>query len=184
MKRRTLIEAQALAEAILCESVSSGKIRRLFAQFEEAPTTEGIEAAEENWRGGLADFGDRESAYLIQNMPGYFEYRGHLQDAARNILGNSFPVYRLMSRDQFEEWQSGADIGPIAVSFDPHWSEAFRKFAGFKPEQAEAAMLVEITANPESIVMRGKTEEAEVVLDANMINASDVRLIGDPSGTL
>jgi len=150
--------------------VSDEQQQKFYEAIEDAPVTEGIEAAEENWRGGIADFGDPTAALDVQAMEGYFDYRSHLEEAARENLGEEFPVYRLMKREQLEDWQNGADIDPIATSLNPEFSEKFANFAAFDKTKAQDRILVRIMATPASIVMRGAREESEIVINPNEIS--------------
>lgn len=155
--------------------VSDDKVQALFDAFEKAPTTEGILAAEENWFGGIANFGDREAALDVQAMPvGYFDYRSHLEEAARKILGDEFPVYRYMPRSQLEDWRNGADLDPMATSLSKIVAESWSKFAAHAAAQPDERVLVRIMATPESILMRGSYNERELVIDPNEISAHKV----------
>ena len=140
-----------------------------------APVNEGIEAAEENWRGGIANFGDPQAAIDVQSMRGYFDYRSHLEEAARANLGEEFPVYRLMHEDELEEWKGGSDINPIGVTFNPAFAENFQKFAGHRP--GASRVVARIMATPASIVMRGAREEEEIVINPNEISGQSVERV-------
>lgn len=152
--------------------VSSVLAEQYFDLIEDAPRTEGIEEAEQAWAGGVADFGDREAAVLVQAMPGYFDYRSALEDAARQTLGDSFTLYRLMPREQLEEWRAGSDMGPVATTTNLDTARRFSKFAGYRGR--EDLVVVAIATDPNAIVMAGKREESEIIIDANMVEARNV----------
>jgi ADP-ribose pyrophosphatase YjhB (NUDIX family) len=141
----------------------------------DAPVNEGIAAAEENWRGGVADFGDPEAATQVQGMEGYFDYRSHLEDAAREHLGERFNVYRLMRPEQLKAWKNGEDMPPMATSMSPSFAEKFKQFAGFK--DGKNLVVVRIPATPNSLVMRGSEAEHELVIDPNELDASTVEQV-------
>lgn len=65
-------------------------ISDFFEKAENIDRSEGIETAEENWRGGLADFGDNDAALKIVRMPGYFDYFSQLEELAFENLGDTF----------------------------------------------------------------------------------------------
>jgi hypothetical protein len=144
----------------------------LAAALEKAPRNEALSAAEDAWRGGVADFGDPQAAIQAQAMPGYFDYRSGLEEAARANLGDSFDVYRYMPREQLEAWKRGDDIPPLGMSTSEDFARKFKNFAGFKGAADQERVLVKVKATPESIVMRGSPEERELVIDANMIEPS------------
>ena len=139
------------------------------------PKSDGIEAAEVAWAGGLADTGDPEAARLIQAMPGYFDYRSAIEDAARKHLGDTFTAYRLMAKDQYDEWKAGTDMPPVAVSLSRDVANSFRKLAVYQGRKD--LVLSELKVAPEAIVMAGKPEEQELVIDGNSVSAADVRLL-------
>lgn len=150
----------------------------LYEAFNKAPETEGILAAEQNWRGGVSNFGDRQAANEIQAMPGYFEYRSHLEDAATKILGHEFNVYRYMPKDQLDDWKNGADMDPMATSLSRSVADKWSKFAAHAAAKEGEHVVVRIPATPQDILMRGAETEAEIVLDANNISAHTVEVVG------
>lgn len=162
--------------------VPSEQREAYYKAIEDAPVNDAIEDAESAWRGGVGDFGDPEAALLIQGMDGYFDYRSHLEEHARATLGDSFSLYRLMRKEQLEDWQAGSDIDPIAATFDRGFAEKFVNFAGFKGDPADM-ILVRIPATPESIVMRGAEEESEIVINPNAISADTIEVLGTPRRT-
>ena len=157
--------------------VSYEQEENYYAAIEEAPTNEGIEAAEANWRGSVANFGDPQAALDVQSMQGYFEYRSHLEEAARENLGEEFPVYRLMRKEQLEDWQNGADIDPVGTTLNPAFAEKFENFAGFDKTRGGDRVVVRIPATPESIVMRGAQEESEIVINPNEISGDTIEIM-------
>ena len=146
---------------------------KIWETFPEPP--EGIAAAEEAWSGGVADFGDRDAAYLIQNMKGYFDYRYEVEARLREVYGGSVPLYRSMSETQFEDWKNGADMGPKSFSLDPMVAKRWANFAGNK---GKAQVVVAVSVDPSAIVMRGKREEQELVADVNEISFHTVKTLG------
>lgn len=136
-----------------------------FQAVESAPTNEGILAAEENYYGGVADLGDSDAAYHIQAMPGYWDYRSHLEEAAAKHLGYTFPAWRSMSQEQYDAWRNGDDIGPVSVTINPDLAQNWTKLAAVKGPRK----VVQLQVPASAIVMRGRPEEHELVVDANQI---------------
>lgn len=133
---------------------------------------------EEIWRGGLADFGDRQAARVIQALPGYRDYSDVLVSAVAQNLGDPFTAYRAVSPQQLEEWENGADIGPVAVTTDRRVAEGMKNFAGHKRNDLRT---IALRVPAEAVVMRGKEEEAELVVDANEISFHTLRLLENRS---
>ena len=159
--------------------VTHAKQVAYFNAIGSAPTTEGIEAAEENWRGGVADLGDPQAAIDVQAMDGYFDYRSHLEDAAREHLGDEFPVYRSISPEKLTAWKSGEDMPPAGVTLNPKFAENWGNFAG---NTGKDRVVVQFNATPESIVMRGSREESEIVIDPNQISGDSLKVFA-PGGS-
>lgn len=134
----------------------------------EPVRTEGIRAAEENWAGGLANFGDHQAAVQIQQMAGYFDYRSSLHESLRSEFGDALTVHRLMDTRQIEAWRGGDDIGPVSTTLRSSVAQGFNKFA----QQGEGTRTVVTFEVPvESVVMMGALQEAELVVDLNEIEA-------------
>lgn len=138
----------------------------------DPPLNEGLQAAEEAWQGGVADFGDPEAAVLIQGMRGYHDYRSHLEETARAAFGDSFDLYRSMSQEELESWEAGADLPPRGATFDPQLAHRWSQLA----QNTVPRRVVRITVTPEAIVMRGKIEEQELVIDPNAISFHRVHI--------
>ncbi len=154
----------------------------LFIRLGGLPRTEAIQAAEEAWIGGIADFGDRRAGVLVQAMPGYFDYRGAIEDALREALGDRFTVYRAMPEDQIGMWEARKPRGPLAVTLDPDVAHGFRRFAAH--EGADLLAIVEMDVSPEHVLMVGKPEEAELVIDADALGSVCVRRLTRPPAPL
>lgn len=161
------------------------KLHELFEDLEQAYQTvtdsdvfqqfPGFAAAEEAWVGTVANFGDPEAAYHIQNMPGYDEYQNTLAQAVTEYLGDPFRAYRLMHKEQIEDWKNGADLPPMAVTLSAQQAIAFRRFAGTK--DPENTVVIKIDVPTEAIIMRGHGGEQELVIDPNYISAHTVKVV-------
>jgi len=146
--------------------------RKIWEDFPDP--TEGIEAAEQAWAGGVADSGEPEAAYLVQQMPGYFNYRSDIESRVSSVFGENVPLYRSVDYEQLLEWKGGADIGPKGFSLDRKVSENWKNFAG---NAGRKQVLVKVNVSPSIIVMRGKAEEQELVVDVNWISFNTVEVL-------
>jgi len=133
-----------------------------------------FEEIEDVWRGGLADFGDPQAARVIQALPGYRDYRNVLVSAVAQNLGDPFTAYRAISPQQLEDWENGADIGPVAVTTSRRMAEGMKNFAGHGRNDLRT---IALQVPAEAVIMRGKEEEAELVVDANEISFHTLRLL-------
>lgn len=146
----------------------------------EVPTTPLIEEIESAWAGGVADFGDPRAAEAIVRVPGYTRYRQSIVRAVEKLplveyLGTrGVLMYRSMDRDDAEFMHDGGSVGAKGFTFRRDVAEGWR---GFAAHQGGGKDLVVVTAivPMEGIVMRGKREEAELVVDTGWVQ--DVRLV-------
>jgi hypothetical protein len=145
------------------------------------PTTKGIEAAEDAYRGGVADFGDPEAARLIQGMPGYFDYRGALADSLRAQHGDTMKVYRSMTEDQLAAWRNGDDMSPMGFTTR---KEVADKWGNLAQARGQKRVVVEADMPTDSVVMRGHEGEGEFVFDPNQVDASSVALPTDEASRM
>ena len=117
---------------------------------------EGIAAAEENYWGGISNLGDPEAALTIQAMPGYFDYRSDLEDAAREHLGDEFTAYRY----------GKISDRPLSVTLDKGFAE---KFGGMAAHKGRKSVVSSVRVPAEAIIMRGRSAEGELVVDGSLI---------------
>jgi hypothetical protein len=135
-----------------------------------------IEDLEDTWNGGIADLGDPEAAFVIQYVSGYRRYRESLVTALKAQLGPSWTMYRAMSKDEWEEAQASAEITrPVSWTFSKQLALNWANLAAVKGKRVVAQ--AEIT--PDAVWMRGKPEEAELVLIANEVSPHGMVLVKD-----
>lgn len=144
---------------------------RYHAMTEGYPASEAIQAMEDSWRGGIANLGEPKAAQWIRRVSGYFDYRSHLEEAARNSLGDTFKVYRAMTPEQLDAWRKrnpyAKDMDPVGVTLNRDLAE---KWANVAANRGKERRVVEFDATPESIVMRGHEGEAELVIDPSTLD--------------
>jgi len=138
------------------------------------PLTEGLEAAEEAWAGGVGDFGNPGAPYLAQQMPGYFDYRGTIEDLVRVQLGDSFVMYRSIDPSEWDEWRQGIVQDLRSFTFDRELACRWGEFVGHRDKER---WVMRALVLPQAVVLRGKQEESELVLDGQWIPSADVALV-------
>jgi hypothetical protein len=118
------------------------------------------------WIGGVGDFGNQDAAYTLFQFPEGREYIKQTQNIAQKTLGNEFMGYRLMSREQFEDLQSG-DVGNLmSFSLSRQAAENLRNFA--PNQKRKDLVVVEAPLTPQHVVMFGSRGEQEVVVDSSV----------------
>lgn len=128
-------------------------------------TTPEIEEAEEMWAGGIADFGDPRAARVIVRVPGYRQYLKSLKQVLKKSLGSRWTMYRALSEDEAEDMQTGGALGPKGYTMRLQVAKDWKRFAAHKTP--EKIVIVKANVVPEMVIMRGKPEEAELVLDTH-----------------
>ena len=140
----------------------------------DVPLTEGLAAAEEAWAGGVGDLGDPEAPYIAQQMPGYGDYRGTMEDLLRAKLGDSFVMYRSIAPSEWTEWREGLVQDCRGFTFNHALACAWHHVAGHRSKERLVMMAI---VSPQAAILRGQAAEAELVLDGSWIQGSDVSLI-------
>ena len=134
-----------------------------------------MQELEEAWAGGVADFGDEMAAQAIQNAPGYEDYQKDISDTLRQKLGDSITVYRSVTPDEHDDWtEGGGPQGIVGVTLDPEVAQKWEKFAGNKAGRK----VITFPIDPARVIMRGKREESEIVVDADYVSQSEVKSLG------
>jgi hypothetical protein len=131
--------------------------------------------AEEAWVGGVGDLGDSRAAEIVQHVEGYQEYIKILRDLIKKELGESFFLYRAMTREQLKSW---SEVKPrlsyFGFSVNQAVAESWHKLAMNK---GKSLIIVRGEFTPDDVLMRGHTGEKELVVMGRKINIKklDVR---------
>ena len=136
--------------------------------------TQGIAAAEESWRGGVANFGDHQAALSIQRMPGYDRYVATLRQAVVTHLGFPLMVYRSGPAEALEAFIDDPYTTEWATSLNPKTAERFANFAGHS--KVPKALVAITLHDAQALIMRGKLEEQELVINTWEVT-EEIRII-------
>ena len=119
---------------------------------------------EELWRGGIADFGDPQAAWAIQQHPGYVKYIQAVRTAVKYEYGERFVMYRAMAKDEFDNMQNAPWSQSMAFTFSLKLAKAWQNLAAH--QNTEPLVVVLLVARLKDICMRGSAAESELVLHA------------------
>jgi hypothetical protein len=166
---------------------------------------------EDEYQGGVGDLGNADAAKVMAgggmykygefNAPEYYdEYREKLVNYTIDTLGKELKGYRLTRKDEMDKYFSGVDTDEfgiksfsldkkIALGFQYLWSDYFTNRDG---SPREDLVLIEAPIDTESLLMRGKSNEKEIVVDGaylepNKMNFYDIKgnlLKGATKGSL
>jgi hypothetical protein len=148
------------------ERYSLRQVDDFFNKVEIIKEPKGVEIIRDDWIGGVANTGNRESIYDLFRVAGSKKYIQSVQDSVRSNLGDEFKGYRLMDTDEFNELKSGS-MGSQFVSFTlrPDIAQSFSNFAGYRNADKGRFKVVEMDLTPEHVVMIGHPGERELVID-------------------
>ncbi len=162
----------------------------IFSQYnKERPIHEFFE---DEYQGGVGDLGNADAAKVMAgggmfrygegidafDAPEYYqEYKDKLVDYTIDTLGKEFIAYRLTRQDEIDELltlESSDDYGIKSFSLDKNtalgfqylWSNYFTNRDG---SPREDLVLIETPVDAESLVMRGKSNENEIVVDGGWL---------------
>lgn len=158
-----------------------GSIEDVYDAVEQSGTVnDEVEDAESAYVGGVGDLGYPEAAQWLVFRDSYDEYQEALHSAVQHYLGNSFSSYRLMSKDNYEDWVEGGDLGFMSVSLSQRVAEGFKKLPMFR--ERDDLVLLQVHVPVDAVVMRGHESEAELVIDSSQIEAgSQTKVLKDYS---
>jgi hypothetical protein len=145
-----------------------------------APTSTTIQEFEDAHQGGVADLGDETAKDLITLIPSYNRDIAAIRQSIRDSLGDSFTLYRSMSREQLANWRNGEDVGAMSGTVVEGIARRFTNLAAVRDKNR---VVVAVTVTPDMIVMRGSQSEAELVFDANEISADTIRVVTEQQTT-
>jgi hypothetical protein len=151
---------------------------RVFDEVDKLPTNQYIDDIRSAHIGGVGNFGEGDAKYLFYRVPGGEKYIKQSQQVAKKNLGNQFMGYRLMSRDEFEELQSGAVGDLLSFSLDRNAAEALRNFV--KNQNRKDLVVAQVPLTPKHVVAFGSPGEKEIIVDTAQGWSMDDFKLADP----
>ena len=149
---------------------------------------------EERYHGGVGDLGDSSAAKAITGYGSDYEtYRDLLQKYFKDNLGDEFVGYRLMNSEDALEFLSSNTSAATSFSLRPREARAFAFYAISDAFMDPVTMgpkddlvLVEAPIKADSLIMRGKGSEKEVVINPSKSYdvGTDIRLYNPYTGEL
>jgi len=149
---------------------------------------------EERYHGGVGDLGDSSAAKAITGYGSDYEtYRDLLQKYFKDNLGDEFVGYRLMNSEDALEFLSSNTSAATSFSLRPREARAFAFYAisdafmdPITMGPRDDLVLVEAPIKADSLIMRGKGSEKEVVINPSKSYdvGTDIRLYNPYTGEL
>jgi hypothetical protein len=131
--------------------------------------TEAIKACEVAW-GGSFD-GDAAAVDAVRRLPEYTCYAQTL----RALLRFPLTLYHVTTAELYDRWRSGTFNRPIGASFS---LEIARLVHDVYPDPPGPLVLVTGTLiDPEAVIMRGRVQGYELVVDSGRIRPVDVSVV-------
>ena len=149
---------------------------------------------EDRYHGGVGDLGDSSAAKAITGYGSDYEtYRDLLQKYFKDNLGDEFVGYRLMNSEDALEFLSSNTSAATSFSLRPREARAFAFYAisdafmdPITMGPKDDLVLVEAPIKADSLIMRGKGSEKEVVINPSKSYdvGTDIRLYNPYTGEL
>ena len=149
---------------------------------------------EDRYHGGVGDLGDSSAAKAITGYGSDYEtYRDLLQKYFKDNLGDEFVGYRLMNSEDALEFLSSNTSAATSFSLRPREARAFAFYAisdafmdPITMGPRDDLVLVEAPIKADSLIMRGKGSEKEVVINPSKSYdvGTDIRLYNPYTGEL
>jgi hypothetical protein len=135
--------------------------------------TEQIRSCEEAW--GTQFLGNPAAVNAARKAPGY----GRYAEALRGILTLPLVLYRVTTAEAYESWKAGTVARPVATTVS---LASARLIEDVHPESGRKLVLVKgSVSEPEAIIMRGRIELYELVVDSSCISPLDVSILDQGS---
>jgi hypothetical protein len=130
--------------------------------------TEEIRACETAW--GNTFFGDVSAIHQVRQAPGYPAYIA----ALRGLLTFPLTVYRVTTATAYEEWKKGSFNRPIATTVSLDVAHLVKEVF---PEHGPVVLVQGNVSDPEAVVMRGRIENYEIVIDSGCVKPIEATVI-------
>jgi hypothetical protein len=141
-------------------------VNTVFEEVDQIPKNQYIDDILSAHIGGVGDFGDESAKYALFNVPQGPAYIKQVQAVAKKNLGDRFMGYRLMTKDQFEDLQSG-DVGDLlSFSLSPTAADSLRNFV--KNQGRKDLVVAQVPLTPEHVVAFGSRGEQEIIVNTGV----------------
>jgi len=140
---------------------------------------------ENQYHGGVADLGNAAAFKKLKKLSYYPEYKKLIQEAAKEHLGETFPAYRLVRGDNAAAREGKPSLEKDINSYSLNPEDALRlhnliDYNIDSGENRKNLLLQEVYINAKDLVMRGKEDENEIIVNTKKLDTDTVRVF-DPS---
>ncbi len=144
-------------------------LRGYIALSRSGHVTEAIRTCEEAW-GEMFD-GDPAAVEAVRQLPEYPQY----VQALRRVLSFPLTLYRVTTAEAYETWRCGRLMRPVATSLSVDFARVLREI---HPERhAPLVLITGALLDPEAVIMRGRIEGYELVVDSAHVSPVDVAVL-------
>lgn len=151
------------------ETTTYDWIRAYTALSRSGFLNDAIRACEAAW--GDEMLGNVAAAEAIQRVPGYEAYAA----ALRTTLAFPLTVYRATTVEAWDAWRKGAFQRPVAVTLSADLPHLVR--AALYDTDQDVLLLKGILSDPTAVIMRGRIEGYELVVDSGRVRPVEVTVI-------
>lgn len=143
--------------------------------YSKIPVTQAITATEDAWSEQVHDLRDWELPVRIQGEMHYERYIAGVQEAVKKAYGKRFVMYGAVSDINFALWRDGEALRPMGMTFKKDHAKAAKKGV---PLEGKKFIIFQTYVELPWIVMRGKVEDEELVVDTTKVSYHTLAIIG------
>jgi hypothetical protein len=143
-------------------------LRAFTALSRSGYVTDDIRAGEQAWTPEID--GDPAAFGAVRNAPGYPAYA----KALRSRLRFSLTLYRVTTATAYEQWKATRYSKPVGTTFNREFAEIAKETL---PSDEKLVLITGSVTNPEAILMRGRIEVYELVVDSARVEPVNVKLL-------
>lgn len=143
--------------------------------YSRVPVTLTIRAIEAEWSEQVHDLRNQELPVTVQAETGYDSYIAAVREAVKRACGKRFVMYGAVSDLIFGLWRDGEALRPIGMTFKKDHAKAAKKGV---PLEGKKFVIFQTYVELPWIVMRGKIEDEELVVDTTKVSYHTLSVIG------
>jgi hypothetical protein len=132
-----------------------------------------IQNCEDAWTTDF--FGNPKAVEAVRQAPGYDRYVA----ALRGLLNFPLTLYRVTTMANYEQWATGTRRGPVGMTASLPIAMAYKD--AISDREKQLVIFKVIVTDPEAIVMRGRIQGYEIVVDPGRLKRTDVAVVYPPS---
>lgn len=143
--------------------------------YSQVPWTSVILDIEVEWSEQVHDMRNPKLALKIMSVPYYEKYIESVRDAVKRSVGKRFVMFGAVSDITFALWREGEALLPMGLTFNRDIAKAAKKGV---PLEGKRFIIFQTYIELPWILMRGNTNDEELVIDLTQVSYHTLAVIG------